>query len=110
MFAALALRPLSLEGDVPHLDKLLHFGGFAVIAGAAAFGAALPRAARLHGLIFVLGGGAIELAQGALDIGRTASAPDFIADALGVAAGLWLGRIFAQACAANADESPLRRW
>ena len=86
----LCLRPTAPEPpSLPNLDKLQHLTAWFVLT--AWFGALIQRR---HLAWVVLGalalGGAIEVAQGAMDLGRTADLRDVLANAVGVAAGLGL--------------------
>lgn len=83
----MSLRPNLSTGGVPHADKLLHFGAYAVLAGMARLG--WPR--QWGGWIFLglaVFGIAIELAQHTMDLGRTGSLADTIANLAGAAAAL----------------------
>lgn len=96
------LRPVS--GQPPtllNLDKLQHFTAYLVLT--AWFGALLDR--RRYGwmtaFMLLLGGG-IEVAQGAMQLGRDAELADMLANTLGIVAGIgvslagrdsWLARI-----------------
>lgn len=83
----LSLRPVpAAEPVLPHLDKLVHAGGYAALA---AFAACLFDApARLRALAGVwLLGAAIELAQGLLPTGRLMEAADLLANSAGIMLG-----------------------
>ena len=89
-FAALAvilvmsLRPSVSFGDVPNMDKLVHFGAYAVLASLARFG--WPKL--WGGWIFLglaLFGIGIEIAQQTMNLGRTGSLADTLANVLGTA-------------------------
>lgn len=73
--------------DIPHFDKAMHLGVYGVLAFCVNF--AWPR---FHKIITwfscILYGGLLELAQGTLTIGRTASFWDFVANATGAAMAL----------------------
>lgn len=88
----LSLRPVpAVAPAVPHLDKLIHAGGYAVLA---AFAACLyGGAARVRALagVWVLGA-AIELAQGLLPTGRLMEVADLLANSAGIALGAYLFR------------------
>ncbi len=84
----LCLRPAG--GDppaLPHIDKLQHF--LAYLSLTAWFGALIDRSRYLllAAAMLMLGAG-IELAQGAMELGRTAAFADVLANALGISAGL----------------------
>ena len=87
-FAALALivvmslRPSVSIGDVPNMDKFVHFGAYAVLASLARLG--WPK---LWGgwtfLGLALFGIGIEIAQETMNLGRTGSLADTAANLLG---------------------------
>lgn len=83
----LSLRPVPAAAPtVPHLDKLIHAGGYAVLAAFAACLFSGP--ARLRALAGVwLLGAAIELAQGLLPTGRLMEAADLLANSVGIMLG-----------------------
>lgn len=78
---------------VPHIDKLIHAIMFGGLAGALAFDYERtgsrqrpePRVMLICCCIALAFGGAIELLQGVMDLGRGADLWDFAADAAGVA-------------------------
>lgn len=75
---------------LPHADKLVHAAVFAALGGLAA--RAWPERGRLMLLVLLaLYGGFVELAQGLVP-GRAPDAWDWLADALGAAAGILLAR------------------
>ncbi|MFM6989544.1 MAG: VanZ family protein [Arenimonas sp.] len=83
----LSLRPVpAVAPALPHLDKLIHVGGYAVLA---AFATCLfSGSARLRALAGVwLLGAAIELAQGLLPTGRLMEAADLLANSVGIMLG-----------------------
>lgn len=98
----LCLRPAGGDPPAfPHLDKLQHFAAYLLLTGW--FGALLDRSRYpwLALAMLMLGCG-IELAQGAMELGRTADLADVLANSMGVAAGIavslagresWLFRI-----------------
>lgn len=82
------LRPAGTDPPwFPNVDKLQHFTAYLVLT--AWFGALLDRSRYwpLAAAMLALGG-VIEVAQGAMALGRTADLTDVLANALGVAAGL----------------------
>lgn len=97
MFAALAAAILALalqpQGSgpplLPHIDKLAHAGAFAMLTLVGARTGLRPWL--LAGLLLAYGVG-IEVAQGLLTTTRDASLADVLADAAGIALGLWLAR------------------
>lgn len=72
---------------IPHLDKLIHATGYAILAALAVclFERSGPR---WRALIWVVTlGGIIEIAQGLLPTGRMMEAADFAANTVGAAIG-----------------------
>ncbi|HWR95232.1 MAG TPA: VanZ family protein [Arenimonas sp.] len=72
---------------IPHLDKLIHATGYAILASLAVclFEKPGPRWRAL--LWVILLGGLIEIAQGLLPTGRMMEAADFAANTLGAGIG-----------------------
>lgn len=88
----LSLRPVpAVAPAVPHLDKLIHAGGYAVLAAFAACLFSGPARLRALACVWLLGA-AIELAQGLLPTGRLMEAADLLANSLGIALGAVLCR------------------
>lgn len=88
----LPIDPASHTVNVPHLDKLLHaaaFGGLAVLACLAVAAFRPPTAITLLAVVFFLAvyAAADELTQGFVPH-RVPDAKDWIADMLGVGAGI----------------------
>jgi len=83
----LSLRSVPAAASaVPHLDKLIHAGGYAVLA---AFAACLfdgPARTRALAGVWLLGA-AIELAQGLLPTGRLMEVADLVANSAGIILG-----------------------
>jgi len=84
-----SLRPAGTGGAIPHMDKLLHLLVYAVLA----FGMTLawPNISKIK--VFwacVAFGGLMEVAQGLLGVGRTASLWDGLANSLGAAMGVYI--------------------
>lgn len=70
---------------IPHLDKLIHAGGYALLA-VLAVGLFGPGRNRWLALVWlVLFGGLIEIAQGLWAVNRSADVWDLLADAFGIA-------------------------
>jgi VanZ family protein len=91
----LSLRPTSADAPViPHLDKLIHAGSYALLAifAVCIFEEIDTRRKALFWL--VLFGGLIELAQGFLPTGRMMEFADFIANSAGIGLGALLARQF----------------
>lgn len=94
-----SLRPAGTGGAIPHLDKLFHLLVYALLA--ASFVLAWPKLPKLRifwGCVFF--GAVMELAQGLIGSGRTASLWDGAANSLGAALGVYAAllimRIFAR--------------
>lgn len=94
-----SLRPAGTGGAIPHVDKVLHLAVYALLAGGMAL--AWPKLSKFR--IFwgcVIFGFALEIAQGTMGSGRTASLWDGAANSLGAAIGLGaailLSRLFAK--------------
>lgn len=89
----MSLKPSVSVGDVPHIDKVLHFGAYAVLA-------VLARLGWLKlwgGFIFIglaLFGIGIEIAQHIMNLGRTGSLADIAANLMGAALPLILFHFF----------------
>jgi VanZ family protein len=80
----MSLRPSVPIGDVPNIDKLVHFGAYAVLAVLMRLG--WPKL--WGGWIFIglaLFGIGIEIGQHAMNLGRTGSLADTAANLLGTA-------------------------
>jgi VanZ family protein len=87
----LALIPLKQSSQgIPHADKLAHAVAFAGLAFLAVM--AWPHRWRAVALGLFAFGAAIEVMQGVFTASRQASWLDLLADAVGIAVGLWLGR------------------
>jgi len=87
-----SLRSTGTGGAIPHLDKVLHLLVYAVLACGIAL--AWPKLSKMK--IFwgcAAFGGIMELAQGSLGIGRTASLMDGLANSLGAALGVYMASI-----------------
>ena len=89
----MSLRPAASMGGVPHIDKVLHFAAYATLAGLGRLG--WPRI--WGGWIFIslamLGIG-IEIAQHLMDLGRTGSFADIVANLIGAAVPLIFFHLF----------------
>lgn len=95
--AVVCLMPGSKLPDVRVSDKTEHLAAFAMLAFW--FGSILVRRDLLWlALALLVFGGLIELAQGAMRLGRHADVRDLVADGVGVALGLALAL------------TPLGRW
>ena len=70
---------------IPHLDKLIHAGGYALLA-VLAVGLFAPGRPRWLALVWlVVFGGLIEIAQGLWAVNRAADPWDLLANSLGIA-------------------------
>jgi hypothetical protein len=82
-----SLRPKVWIGDGIASDKALHFLGYFALA--LWFGGVCKRSRYVvTGLLLVALGGTLEIAQGVMNLGRQADWRDFLANSLGIAAGL----------------------
>ena len=82
-----SLRPSLGEQVIPHLDKLMHFGVYGLLA--LGFNFAWPNFSKIKIWIGCLVfGGIIEIAQGTLTHNRTPSFLDFVSNGLGAAIAL----------------------
>lgn len=101
LYLTLVPRPLPDNNiDIPGLDKVVHaimFGGLAFVAcidlsrrSRRRFVPLAPRALLLVGTSVTIFGGAIEIAQEAMDMGRGGDILDFAADVAGIVAGVFL--------------------
>lgn len=92
-FAALiawqSLLPPGDGGGILHMDKVLHFLSYAVLTSAVRLGWPTSNRWTVFG-ICVAFGISIEIAQGTMGLGRTASVADVLANTAGAWAGLWL--------------------
>lgn len=94
-----SLRPAGTGGAIPHLDKVLHLAVYAILAAGITIG--WPKLSKLR--VFwgcVIFGAAMEIGQGLIGSGRTASVWDAVANSLGAALGVYIAvsmrRIFAR--------------
>lgn len=93
LYATLNSDPVAVDSlpPLPHLDKLIHAVMFGGLFSALCFdryrsGHPLTLAAKVaFALCSALAGGLDELAQSAMDNGRSAELLDFIADCVGIA-------------------------
>lgn len=81
--------PPQPTGAIPHLDKVGHFAIFAAVALTARW---LGFAPWLIGVVLGVHAGLSEIIQAWFLADRTGDVTDLIADAIGIAVGIWLGR------------------
>ena len=86
------IHPPNLGVDVPDGDKIGHFLAYGLLAAWAVWLFPSRRAQIAAAVSLVALGLAMELAQGALTTDRMMDWRDAVADAMGVAVGLWLAR------------------
>ena len=86
-----ALKPSTSTPSFAYMDKLLHVAAF-LCCGAAIGAAARGHDLLIHGAVFACAGAAIEVAQATMGLGRSGELLDLIADWIGLALGLPLGR------------------
>jgi len=103
LYLTLVPRPLpDNDIDIPGLDKVVHavmFGGLAFVAVIdlarkrnRCYRRPTSRRLMLVSLSVALFGGAVEIAQEAMDMGRGGDIYDFLADVAGIVAGIFLSR------------------
>lgn len=89
----MSLRPSVSVGGVQHMDKVLHLGAYAVLSGLARLGWL-----KLWGGLIFIGlasvGVGIEIAQHAMNLGRTGSIADIAANLIGAALPLMIFYFF----------------
>jgi len=82
-----SLLPVASTHSATHFDKLMHLAAYGALAAMYKFGwPSLKPIALALGLIAV--GGVVEIAQGVMAAGRTASFADGVANSLGVILGI----------------------
>ena len=84
LILVMSLKPSVSVGGMPHADKILHFGAYAVLAILARLG--WPK--HWGGLIFIglaIFGVGIEIAQHTMNLGRMGSIADVAANFVGAA-------------------------
>lgn len=104
LYLTLVPRPLpDNDIDIPGLDKVVHavmFFGLAFVAtidssrrGKRFYRPTNPRSLIVIAILVVVFGGAIEIAQDLMNMGRGGDILDFIADCVGACFGTWLGSL-----------------
>lgn len=84
LILVMSLRPSISVGGAAHMDKVLHFGAYAVLTGLARLG--WPKLWGGWIFLFFAGFGiAIEIAQHMMSVGRTGSVADVVANLIGAA-------------------------
>lgn len=85
-----SLQPATSEQGILHLDKLLHLIAYAVLMALALLGRLPFKAIWVAFIVTALGVG-LEVLQGTMNLGRTASFADAVANTAGVALvyGTW---------------------
>jgi len=89
----MSLRPAVNLGSAAHMDKVAHLGAYAVLAGLARLGWPSLWGGIIFAALAVFGIG-IELAQHFMDLGRTGSLADTLANMLGAALALIIFHVF----------------
>ena len=90
-----SLRPTGTGNIVPHLDKLIHLVVYGLLGATIAL--AWPKFSKLKIFWGCVGfGAALELAQGFMAVGRSASFFDSLANSLGAAIGVSVIAIIAR--------------
>jgi len=85
VWGSLTPHPPDLDISIPDFDKVEHFGAYLVLT--AWFTAAFPRRWLWVALVFAVLGGVIEILQGYT--GRDPEWGDWLADCIGIVAGVW---------------------
>ena len=93
VIVVMSLRPSVSMGGIAHIDKVLHFGAYAVLAGLARLGWPKLWGAWIF-LSFAILGIGIEIAQHMMSVGRTGSLGDTAANLLGAALPLVIFHYF----------------
>jgi VanZ family protein len=85
-----SLIPSFSQNAVPHMDKLLHFGAYLIIGGLALL-SRFSRKGMLTLIIVIALGVLVEILQGTMSVGRSASIADALANSLGavLAYAIW---------------------
>ena len=93
-----SLVPTDSTATINHFDKIVHFGAYFILMALAAFAYPKSRLIYLTGGVIIIGA-AIEAAQGLMNIGRSASLGDLLANMLGAcfAAYIWRAYIWLMA-------------
>jgi len=90
-----SLIPAGTGGTIPHLDKVVHGIVYALLA--AGMTVAWPRLSKKSILIGCITVGVVlEIAQGVMSLGRTASVWDGLANGIGVVLGIGLAILLTQ--------------
>jgi len=83
-----SLRPAGTGGAIPHFDKILHLCVYAFLAGGLAL--AWPKLSKFRVFwMCVIFGALLEIAQGLMGSGRTASFWDGLANSFGALLGVY---------------------
>lgn len=90
-----SLVPAGTGGAIPHMDKLLHGIVYALLAMGVSV--AWPRLSKIYILIGCMALGAVlEVVQGIMALGRTASVWDGLANSVGTVLGLSIVLLFSR--------------
>lgn len=88
-----SLQPASMEEGIPHLDKVLHLLSYGVLTALA-----LLSRFKINPVwvvfIVILIGVVLEVSQGTMNLGRTASVADAVANAVGAGIVYFIWRFF----------------
>lgn len=93
VIVVMSLRPSVSMGGIAHIDKVLHLGAYAVLAGLARLGWPKLWGGWIFLTLAILGIG-IEIAQHLMNLGRTGSLADIAANLIGAGLPLILFHIF----------------
>lgn len=86
-----SLEPAVWKSSFPYMDKVLHFSAYASLAFVA-LKSKLFKKTHLVVFVIIAIGLAVEVIQGLMGMGRSASVWDFIANTLGVLTSFWIYR------------------
>ena len=93
LMTLLALKPMHIEGDINHIDKILHFFAYVVLAGLAFLFARHFKPFLKWCIALMVYGAIIEILQSFMP-GRYMSFADFIANVCGIAFTAVLVKIY----------------
>lgn len=86
-----SIEPITGKSAIPHMDKILHFGAYAALCFVALSAKLLKEQKVIVGVVILIGL-SMEVLQGLMGMGRSASVGDFIANTLGALTSYWIYR------------------
>lgn len=93
LMTILALQPMPMQGGINHVDKVLHFLAYLVLAGLAFLFVRQIKPFLKYCVALIIYGGIIELLQSFMP-GRYMSFADFVANIGGIAFAVMLVKIY----------------